>query len=265
MRILLADDSAINRDVALGQLQSLGYMAEVVNNGSEVLDALDFMEYDVVLMDCHMPEVDGFEATRKIREREQGLKKASAAPLYIIAMTASLAKEDKALCYAAGMNDFLIKPVSSSELGAALERAALSQALPADQLTERVTGVPWASPERLHADVDIIRLRELTSGKLDSLRRLIEKYLKDAGQMMEELSEAVREQKPDEIRRCAHKLGGTSATCGIKGMVAILQELEKNGKMGNASGCRALFTEAIAKFEQVQKFLAEHLQKMTTV
>src|SRR2546425_8348992 len=128
MRILLADDSSVNQEVALGQLQKLGYAADVVNNGLEVLEAIQFLRYDVILMDCQMPEMTGYDAARRIREQETEAAGSGGTlpPIYIIAMTASTVDGDQEACRAVGMNGYLTKPVMLADLRAALENAAAS-------------------------------------------------------------------------------------------------------------------------------------------
>ena len=117
LRILLAEDNSINQKVALRQLQNLGYSAEVAANGEEVLQSLETSDFDLVLMDCQMPVMDGYVATEKIRQRETGDRR-----IAIIAMTASALEEDRARCLAVGMDDFLTKPVRQQELAAVLQR-----------------------------------------------------------------------------------------------------------------------------------------------
>jgi CheY-like chemotaxis protein len=118
-RILLAEDNAVNRKVALLMLQRLGFHADVVANGLEVLAALHGQPYDIVLMDVQMPELNGLETTRKLRERVADL------PIrpWIIALTASAMAEDREQCLAAGMDDYLSKPLQTEELARALARA----------------------------------------------------------------------------------------------------------------------------------------------
>ena len=115
LRILLAEDNVVNQKVALKMLKKIGYRADLAANGLEVLQALESLPYDVVLMDVQMPEMDGLEATRRIRQQWPAGPK-------IIAVTACALEGDRERCLDAGMNDYISKPVSMQELESALEK-----------------------------------------------------------------------------------------------------------------------------------------------
>jgi len=125
LRVLVAEDNQVNQQVAVAQLKKLGCTVDVVANGLEALDALPLVKYDLIFMDCQMPEMDGYEATRIIRKREQDREHPCHwnAPVHLIAMTANAMQGDREKCLAAGMDDYISKPMRLTELRAAIERA----------------------------------------------------------------------------------------------------------------------------------------------
>ena len=164
LRILLAEDNAVNQKVALRLLDQLGYRADVASNGLEVLEALERQPYDVVLMDVQMPELDGLDASRRIGERWP----AEVRPR-IVAMTANAMPEDREACFAAGMDDYVAKPIRPNELSEALRRA------------RPLEGTRTGRAERAGASLDasaVESLREL--GGEAFLAEVIDTFLADA-------------------------------------------------------------------------------------
>jgi CheY-like chemotaxis protein len=117
--VLLAEDNAVNQKVGLLLLSKLGFRADVAADGSEALEALNRQHYDIVLMDVQMPEMDGLEATRRILQRSPDRRDRP----WIIALTANAMPGDREACFAAGMDDYISKPIRNEDLAAALERA----------------------------------------------------------------------------------------------------------------------------------------------
>jgi len=125
LRVLLAEDNVINQKVALGQLLRLGYRADAVTNGIEVMEAWNRGNYDMILMDCQMPQLDGYATTRQIRQIESDRRLLTDEKIYIVAMTANALLGDREKCLEAGMDDYISKPFKASELQNAVERGSL--------------------------------------------------------------------------------------------------------------------------------------------
>jgi signal transduction histidine kinase/HPt (histidine-containing phosphotransfer) domain-containing protein len=309
LRILLCDDNAINQKVAARILQSIGYEPDLAGNGREALDAIDKKPYDLVFMDVMMPEMDGLEATRIIRDRHQD---ATTHPNYqsrivIIAMTAQAMQGDREKCLAAGMDDYLSKPILPKDVRAMIERWG-PQAMAATAATAAtapaVTAVPVATPQspsapkpttdepKPNADmttptpaepeptpepktnapkpipavessseppVEMDRLNELTDSNVDSIRELVELFLKQTVQQLAQLEAAVRANKADDVRRVAHSCAGASATLGMTRFVPLLRELEKQGASGTLTNAAEVYENAAREFKNIQQFLAIQL------
>ncbi len=258
-RILLAEDNPVNQQVALGLLETLGYGADAVANGVQVLEALSRIRYDVVLMDCQMPELDGYETTRRIRqlELEGAAPLDRTKPVYIIAMTANAMKGDCEKCLASGMNDYLSKPVLQDELQVALERHG--------QICLTATAAP---DKPLGADgeilVDINRLREVARDRPDQLQELIHLYLVEAGPMLDGLGQAIQTNSSGEVARIAHEFVGCSLFCGVEAFTQPLRALERLGQQGNLSGADALLADVRHKFPHVQSAFTQLVQTLQT-
>jgi CheY-like chemotaxis protein/HPt (histidine-containing phosphotransfer) domain-containing protein len=283
-RILLAEDNIINQKVALGQLEELGYRADVAANGREVLEALDRQDYDIILMDCQMPEMDGYEATRQIRSREQELARSGRKKpaLHIIAMTAHAMHGDREKCLQAGMNDYISKPVDDEELQTALSRwqppakpetppvkpeaPPATPTLPPSGVTPPVgaatsavggAGVAEAPP------VNFKRLNRVALGDKAKVRELVELYLTQAEQLMKRIEAGLQAGSAKEVEQAAHKLCGSSASCGIESVVAPLRELERMGREGHLGEATPKFAEAVRQMERARHSLGQHLESVS--
>lgn len=247
LEILLVDDNAINQKVALRLLQQMGYKADVANNGLEAVSAAERKCYDMVLMDVQMPELDGMDATRRIR------KLTLARQPIIIAMTANAMRGDREKCIESGMDDYLTKPIQPERLQQTIAEwaekgRALATAAEAPQSSAN------AEP------VDLKRLEEFTDGSFENLRELVELYLGQTVEQLSDLDKAIASANPDEIRKLAHKTAGSSATCGMDALSVVLRQIEGQAAEQQISCARSLFAEAQAEFRRVQTFLNRHLQ-----
>jgi len=258
LRILLAEDNSVNQQVALGLLETLGYEADAVVNGIEVLEALKHHPYDIVLMDCQMPRLDGYETTRCIRqlERQGPAPLDCRTPVYIIAMTANALEGDREKCLASGMNDYLSKPVRRDELKASLDRYGLIGP------TAAAPDQPSNSAGEILVDMD--RLREVAHDQVDQLQELIDLYLVEAGPMLDGLGQAIRSNSSGEVARIAHEFVGCSLFCGVEAFTQPLRALERLGQQGNLSGADALLADVRHKFPRVQSAFTQLMQTLQT-
>jgi PAS domain S-box-containing protein len=239
LRILLAEDNAMNQKVALRLLERMGYRADVANNGLEAIEALERQPYDVVLMDVQMPELDGLDATRRIVEHWPPESRPR-----IIAMTANALPEDREACFAAGMDDYVAKPIRAEELVAALKRATP---------LENGDG-PSARVELITLDDGALKnLRDL--GGDDFLGEVIDAFLADAPQLIATLRSSLDAGNNEELRRAAHTLKSNGATLGAEGFAELCRTLEQRTKSGELEGA----AELVERIEQAYRPLEEAL------
>ncbi|HEY1522798.1 MAG TPA: GAF domain-containing protein [Solirubrobacteraceae bacterium] len=239
LRILLAEDNAMNQKVALRLLERLGYSADVVSNGLEALAALERQPYDVVLMDIQMPELDGLDASRRICERWPPESRP-----HIVAMTANALPEDREACFGAGMNDYVAKPIRLDELAAALKRTR--------PLRER-DGGPGASEIGLEATA-LQSLRDL--GGAEFLSEVVDVFLADAPALIASLRTSMAGQDTDELRRAAHTLKSNGSTLGAVAFAKLCRTVEQHAKDGRLDGVSELVDQIEQDYQTLQETLA---------
>ena len=245
--ILLAEDNIVNQKVAVRQLLKLGYRADTVASGREALEALGRIPYDLVLMDCQMPEMDGYEATNRIRLREGTTKHTP-----IVAMTAHALAGDRAKCLAAGMDDYVSKPVKAAELERVIERFLVDggEDAQSDDKVLDESAVP----------VDLARMFEVMGEDPAELRETLDLYLDDMADNLGKLLAAIASGNANEIMLLAHNAAGVSANCGIVALVAPLRELERLGREDQLNGVEVLSAQVDQEFDRVRLFLKENLE-----
>ena len=252
-RLLLVEDNPVNLMVAQRLLQVIGMDCETAGNGQVALEKLQATNYDMVLMDCQMPVLDGYAATRRWREHEQ----ASGAPqrLPIIAMTANAMAGDRQKCLDAGMDDYLAKPVTRGELERCINRwrgvrmpvaPAPAPAKPAEQA---------AQPAVLNAAV-LDDLRDVLGGEVD---RIIALYLEDAPRLIAQLERAVVGNDPIALRVAAHTLKSSSANVGATTLSEAARDLEHGARDGTLAKPEALVARIVGEFARVRTALQAKL------
>jgi CheY-like chemotaxis protein/HPt (histidine-containing phosphotransfer) domain-containing protein len=255
LRVLLAEDNIVNQKVAVAQLRKLGCSPDVVCNGMEALESTRRNHYDVILMDCQMPQMDGYEASRQIRQREQI---EGVAPVYIIAMTANAMQGDREKCLAASMNDYLSKPVKDTDLRAALAR---SQTAPAIETEEEDTEILLAETVGGEALLDVDRLEAAANDDPRMVQELVDLYFAQAKDLMNGLRGAINSGSAKDVDHFAHKLVGASLACGMSAMVPPLRELENRGKEGKLGDAEALYDRASRHLELTRNKVGTYIRQ----
>jgi len=271
LRILLAEDNASNQKLALAMLERLGYRADVAGNGTEVLEALARQPYDLVLMDVQMPEMDGLEATREIRRCVAAERQPR-----IIALTADAMEEDRKLCFAAGMDDYVSKPILVPDLVGALSRSAAKLAAasstaetagtptedtdqpvpaPAIRKLEPVAGEPQPRPEMLDRNA-LERVKQTLGKQADAMFPvLLQSFQDDSIRFLADARRALQEANAADLRRAAHSLKSHAATFGALALAAAARHLEQLARDGIFAGAAELIGTAEQEFVKVKTAL----------
>jgi GAF domain-containing protein/DNA-binding response OmpR family regulator len=246
LRILLAEDNVVNQKLALRLLAQMGYRADLAANGLEAIEAVERQTYDVILMDVQMPELDGFEASREIVRRWPAQRPR------IVAMTANAMQGDRELCEAAGMDDYVAKPIRVEELVAALERCGSS--------VERATVV--ASAPSVAGDgesaIDRRTIDQLVATMgADFVAELIDTFVEDGRQLVATLRKSLADADLDAFRRAAHSLKSNGESLGAGAVASLARELENMARGGSLDGAGPRLEPLAGRYEAAVGALGE--------
>jgi two-component system, sensor histidine kinase and response regulator len=241
-RILLVEDNPVNQELAQHMLEFLGCACSIARHGRDALVALERESFDAVLMDCEMPEMDGFEATAAIRQRESSQGAARRVP--IVALTAGAVEGDRDKCLAAGMDDYLSKPFSLADL----ERT----------LTRWLPDVP-STPQsgEKHIDPRVIEgMLVMGGGGRDLLQRLIRIYLTDSPQRLAAIREGFANADAAAVARAAHSFKSSSANLGAAALAELCKRLERHCRAGSTEDAEPLLYAIEEEYSHVAMDLA---------
>jgi two-component system, sensor histidine kinase and response regulator len=217
VRILVTEDNSVNQRLAVLQLESLGFHADVAADGAEALEAMARIHYHLVLMDCQMPVMNGFEATRELRRRDRGERRVP-----VIAMTANALGSDRQQCLDAGMDDYISKPVDLDRLG-------------------QIVDCWLPGPEDAPLDQTVIdSLRKLAAADQQVITELVSLYAVDSARLIVEIQEAVDAGSEADLSTVAHALKSSSGSIGAKKVGAIAASLEKLDAVRLLDGAQTL-------------------------
>ncbi|HEX6107721.1 MAG TPA: response regulator [Gemmatimonadales bacterium] len=253
-RILVAEDNQINQQVALGILQRLGHHADIAGNGLEAVEAVRRLPYDLVLMDCQMPEMDGFAATGEIRKHERPGQR-----IAIVAMTANAMQGDRERCLAAGMDDYLSKPVNADKLAAILQKWLPAGPRAAAEAALHSNG-KRAEPSANGGGRHPINLAQLESvvgpDNRADMGRYFRLFVDSTGPVLTKVAAAVAAQDGPEVARLGHALKGGSGNIGAEEMAALAAQLEAAGRSGDWPGAERLRHALGESFARAETFIA---------
>jgi CheY-like chemotaxis protein/HPt (histidine-containing phosphotransfer) domain-containing protein len=252
--ILLVEDNLINQAVALGMLNKLhGYNVAVAANGLEALQAHARHPFDLILMDCHMPEMDGYEATRQIRAKEAA---AGAPHVPIVALTANAMAQDREDCLNAGMDDHLSKPFSRTKLADMLNKWMPEGKAPPPSAAA-------AAPANGGGPLDQAVLRQLSelqdADDPDLLARVVNLYVAESPKLVDKMRLAWAAADPLEMARAAHSLKSSSANVGAAGLAALCGHLQEAGQSGRLEEARTLLSRIDTEHPRVLDALRAEL------
>ena len=247
-RILLTEDDPINQEVATIMLESMGYEVVVADNGAAAVDALlHDNEFDLVLMDCQMPVMDGLSATRAIRDNNKNIP--------IVALTANANQEDKEQCIDAGMNDYLTKPIYRTDLSKVVHQWTFNsqpakEASKADDANQAQHSENTMNIEIDESALDAIRALQ-RPGKPDILARIVNMYMEKSPELISAIKEGVAANDCDKVKMAAHTLKSSSAYVGASALAEVCNRIESKAANDNLPDTAEDITQVTSGFESV--------------
>jgi len=242
-KILLVEDNLVNCEVAIDMLETIGINVDVANNGRQALDLYDHNQYKLILMDCEMPIMDGYSTTRRIRTRENKSQDISVTqgPVPIIALTAHVMSTTKEKCIATGMDDFLGKPFSLSELKSMLVKWLGIQVLDVPIHRQRETDVTYsANIDDIESDWKVLDYETINKFYIKQkkngsnlVNNIINIYIDQSSDLLAELTDAARKKDVESVRLITHTLKSSSINVGALTLAELCRNVEKTCGKGN--------------------------------
>jgi CheY-like chemotaxis protein/HPt (histidine-containing phosphotransfer) domain-containing protein len=255
--VLLAEDNPVNQEVAKAMLTRLGLEFDIANDGQEAVAQMARQSYDVVLMDCQMPVMDGYTASARIREAESESRRRTP----IVALTANAMEGDRERCLAVGMDDYLAKPYSVDQLQRTLRRWLPG---PPEAHDEQGDSKDTAAETAAGAiDFRVLeQFRELDpQGGTGLMRQIVDVFLQSSDQMVLQLQQAVAEGNAEALRQSAHSLKSSSANVGAQTLSELFRSLEGFGREGNLDAAEGLLDTMRLEYGRAVDELGQILAK----
>ena len=246
LRILLAEDNTVNQKLALRVLEKMGYLADAVANGLEVVEAIKRKRYDIIFMDVQMPEMDGLEATCMLRQMDIRFQPK------IIAMTANAMQGDRERCLEAGMDDYISKPIRLTEIQSALIRWG-------SEIQTKKSPSATRSSERKQSIIQDNMISALKDMGPEIFVELVQLYLEETPHQVAEVRRQFELEDAAGMAAAAHSLKGSSLNLGANSLADICKQIEVKGKKGNLFKVGDLLEQLDLRYQEVQETLAEEI------
>ena len=259
LKILLAEDNKVNQTFAVRSLEKQGHTVSVVENGKDVLKSFESGEYDLILMDIQMPDMSGYEATRQIREQE----KTSGEHIPIIALTARAMKGDREKCIAAGMDDYLSKPIRTNKLYDTINKFSADQIMTDGRNDTQSQPKPKESKTKsdMETAFDRVALMELVEGDQTMLKEMLKVFLEQAPDYLSDIHKAIAAKDGKALQQKSHALKGVVATLQAQPSFKLAKKLEETGEANNLDDAPELFAELKQQMDRLTAAFHELMQE----